>query len=123
MLAAGLRPLNVLRAWTPLSSVSAVAGTAALGVALFPTGAPEPLVAPPWWHHWVRVLHYVSAVTLFLCFILFAGWSLWAASALITQGPIFVPESIAIMAFAVSWLTKGKAYRLLPGVPSEGGGR
>ena len=32
---------------------------------------------------------------------------LWAA---ITNGPIFFPESVAIIAFAVSWLTKGEAH-------------
>ena len=36
---------------------------------------------------------------------------LWAASAMFTHAPIFLPESIAIIAFAVSWLTKGEARK------------
>ena len=35
---------------------------------------------------------------------------LWAASSHFTNAPIFWPETIAIEAFAVSWLVKGKAY-------------
>jgi hypothetical protein len=35
---------------------------------------------------------------------------LWAASALITHESIFVPEAIAIVAFAISWLAKGEIY-------------
>jgi hypothetical protein len=34
---------------------------------------------------------------------------LWAASSLITHADIFLPETIAIIAFAVSWLVKGEA--------------
>ena len=49
-------------------------GMAALGVALFPTAAPRPLVEPTWWSGWVRTVHYVSAITLFLSFILFSIW-------------------------------------------------
>jgi hypothetical protein len=36
---------------------------------------------------------------------------LWAASSMVTHAPIFLPESIAIIAFALSWLTKGEAYK------------
>lgn len=119
-------------------------GTAALGVALFPTAAPSGLAEPTWWAPWVRTVHYVSAVLLFVSFILFAIWLfrkssiprrqdrprdkrwrddiclvcgiamiiavLWAASSMITGRPIFLPEAIAIVAFAVSWLVKGEAY-------------
>jgi hypothetical protein len=35
---------------------------------------------------------------------------LWAGSALFTHAPIFLPEALAIVAFAVSWLVKGEAY-------------
>jgi len=120
-------------------------GSAALGVALFPTTAPGTLPEPTWWAPWVRTVHYLSAVLLFVAFILFAIWLfrksdiprrrdrppdkrwrddiclgcglvmigavLWAASSLITGRPIFVPEAIAIVAFAVSWLVKGEAYQ------------
>ena len=125
--------------------VGCVGGAAALGVALFPTTAPEGLSPPPWWNSTLRTVHYVSAVVLFLSFILFAVWLfrksnvpnvqerprekrwrdaaclicglvmigsvLWAASSLITHGPILIPEAIAIFAFAISWLVKGEAYQ------------
>ena len=130
-----------------LSFVGALGGTAALGVALFPTAAPEGLSEPTWWSEWVRVIHYVSAVSLFVAFILFSLWLfrkssiplrgdrpvekrrrdavylacgitmivcvLWAGSSLFTNAPIFVPEAIAIVAFAISWLAKGEAYHLV----------
>jgi hypothetical protein len=120
-------------------------GLAALGVALFPTTAPGGLVPPTWWTPTIRTIHYGSAVSLFVVFILFSIWLfrkssvplranrprdkrwrdhiclacgiamivcvLWAASALITHGPIFWAEALAIMAFAISWLVKGEAYQ------------
>jgi hypothetical protein len=120
-------------------------GGAALGVALFPTAAPDGQSAPSWWSPGLRVVHYVSAVLLFSAFILFSIWLfrkssvpnkrnrppekrwrdavcltcgitmigcvLWAASSLITHAPIFWPEAIAIVAFAISWLVKGEAHR------------
>lgn len=120
-------------------------GTAALGVALFPTPAPDGLSEPTWWSQGMGVVHYVSAVLLFVAFILFAMWLfrkssvpgrrdrplekrrrddvclmcglvmivcvLWAASSLITDAPIFWPEAIALVAFAISWLVKGEAYQ------------
>ena len=51
-----------------------IAGCAALGVALFPTAAPEPLVEPAWWNPTIRIIHYVSAITLFVSFIAFSIW-------------------------------------------------
>jgi hypothetical protein len=36
---------------------------------------------------------------------------LWAASFSFTDAPIFVPEAIAIVAFAISWLVKGEAHQ------------
>lgn len=120
-------------------------GSAALGVALFPTAAPGTLPEPTWWAPWVRTVHYLAAVLLFVSFILFAIWLfrksdiplrrdrppdkrwrddiclgcglvmigavLWAASSIITGRPIFVPEAVAIVAFAVSWLVKGEVYQ------------
>ena len=122
-----------------------VGGSAALGVALFPTAAPDGLSEPSWWSPGLRVVHYVAAVLLFSAFILFAVWLfrkssipdkrnrppekqlrdavcltcgitmigcvLWAASSLVTQAPIFWPEAIAIVAFAISWLVKGQIHR------------
>ena len=49
-------------------------GAGALGVALFPTAAPDGLSEPLWWNPWLRVVHYVSAGLLFFAFILFAIW-------------------------------------------------
>src|SRR4051794_36193354 len=54
--------------------VGALGGAAALCVALFPTAAPEPLGHPAWWSHTTGTIHFVSAVTLFVAFILFAVW-------------------------------------------------
>jgi hypothetical protein len=122
-----------------------IGGTAAIFVALFPTFAPQPVVPPSWWYPGMAKIHYVSAVALFVSFILFAIWLfrksnvprradrppdkrrrddiclacgivmivsvLWAASAMFTHAPIVVPESIAIIAFAISWLTKGEAHK------------
>lgn len=49
-------------------------GISALGVAFFPTKAPGPLLEPSWWVPGMRIMHYVSAVSLF---VIFAGFSLW----------------------------------------------
>lgn len=54
--------------------VGGLGGSAALGVALFPTGAPVGLDAPTWWTCAMGVVHYTSAVLLFVSFILFALW-------------------------------------------------
>jgi len=125
--------------------VGRVGGLAAIAATLFPTSAPDGLSAPSWWRSSMAVIHYVSAVVLFVAFILFAIWLfrkssiprrrdrplekrrrddiclacgivmivavLWAASAMFTHAPIFLPESIAIIAFAASWLTKGEAHK------------
>jgi hypothetical protein len=124
--------------------VGFVGGVAALFVALFPTAAPTGLSPPAWWGDSTAVIHYASAVVLFVSFILFAvwlfrrsdkptrrerGWDknvrddiclvcglvmsgcvVWAAIAKRAVQPIFWQESIAIMAFAVSWLAKGEAF-------------
>lgn len=136
--------------------VGALGGIGALGVALFPTAAPGSLLEPPWWNGTLRVVHYLSATTLFISFILFAIWLfrkselpparrppdkrrrdavclacgivmigavLWAGSSYFTQAPIFVPESIAIIAFAISWLVKGEAYEPVLKVMRELRGR
>src|SRR5436190_13722922 len=51
-----------------------VGGTAGILVALFPTSAPDGLSAPTWWSPYMRTVHYLSAVVLFVVFILFAIW-------------------------------------------------
>lgn len=54
--------------------LGAIGGICALGVALFPTAAPEGLDPPAWWSEMTRTIHYGSAVCLFLVFIAFSVW-------------------------------------------------
>ena len=49
-------------------------GFAALGVVLFPTDAPAKALKLSWWVPWMGVVHYASAVSLFISFILFSLW-------------------------------------------------
>ena len=49
-----------------------LAALAALGVSFFPTTAFDPFTAPTWWAGWMRKPHYISAATLFLCFIVYS---------------------------------------------------
>ena len=48
-----------------------------------------------------------------VCGVVIVACILWAGSSLIWPRPIFWPESIALWAFAISWLTKGRARRSL----------
>lgn len=120
--------------------VARVGGVAAFLVAFFPTKPPIEELRPAWWDSTANVLHYGSAATLFLAFIVFSVWLfrktgkgamtaekrrrnriylacgivmtasiLWAAIARTRGAGIFVPEAIALLAFAFSWLTKGRA--------------
>lgn len=123
--------------------IARIGGIAAFCVAFFPTKPPDDVPAPAWWEWSTNVVHYVSATTLFVTFIVFSLWLfrktakegvvtadkrarnrvylvcglvmtasvLWAGAAAGTHAPIFVPESIALVAFAFSWLTKGRAAR------------
>jgi hypothetical protein len=120
-------------------------GTAAIGVAFFPTAAPPKVPALSWWTPTMGVLHYVSAIVLFAVFAVFALWLfrmtasreeptidkrrrnhiylicglvivgsiIWAFIAGRNDKAIFVPESAALIAFAVSWLVKGYAQRTI----------
>ena len=45
------------------------------------------------------------------CGLVMVACVLWAASAIVTRFSIFWPESIALTAFASSWLVKGYAYK------------
>jgi hypothetical protein len=121
-------------------------GLTALGVALFPTSAPRGATEPTWWTPAVGVIHYVSAISLFVSFFIFAFWLfrrsdvpkggtrptdkvvrdtvclvcalamivcvIWAVVARVMGRGIFWPESFAIEAFAISWLTKGAVHEL-----------
>jgi hypothetical protein len=123
--------------------VGAVAGCAALGVALVPTAPPGKVPRLPWWNESFMHTHYAAAVALFSCFALFSLWlfrktsaptgamrsaekrrrdaiyvacgvamvvgMLWAGSSYFTHGSILWAETLAIEAFAVSWLVKGEA--------------
>jgi hypothetical protein len=51
-----------------------LAGTAALGVGLFPTEPDPHFVRPGWWEPWMRWVHYGSATLLLGCFILYSLW-------------------------------------------------
>ena len=114
------------------------AGIAALVVALFPTKSPDDVHPLPWWAPWVGVVHHVAAIVLFSCFALFALWlfnktktptwrnTLYTACGVVivlsilvagycasVGQPIFWPESVALVAFALSWLVKGYAFKTL----------
>ncbi len=122
-------------------AASIIAAIAALGTAFFPTAAPAGFARLSWWSCATGVLHYVSAVTLFAMFAVFAlvlfrktasgeditpdkRWRnrvyvvcgllivasiIWAALAAFKGKSIFWPESVALVAFSVSWLVKGYA--------------
>ncbi len=124
-------------------TASIIAAIAALGVAFFPTAAPEDVAPLSWWTPVTGIIHYVSAVTLFAMFAVFALWLfrltasgepippdkrrrnkvyllcgivivvsvIWALIAGLNGRSIFWPESIALVAFSVSWLVKGYALR------------
>lgn len=55
-------------------AVGCIAGISAILVGLFPTEAPPKVDPPYWWTPPTEYLHYGSAITLFICFILFATW-------------------------------------------------
>jgi len=54
--------------------VGNIGGCCAIGVALFPTAAPGSLSEPSWWREITRTIHYLSATSLFLVFIVFSLW-------------------------------------------------
>lgn len=118
------------------------AAIAALGVAIFPTAAPSGVPPLSWWQPTVGVIHYASTITLFAMFAIFSLWlfrlsspesppkrgrntvylicglliiamMIWAALAGLNDRAIFIPESIALVAFAVSWLVKGRALKTI----------
>ena len=132
--------------------VAIIAGVAAIGVALFPTEAPDGIPNLSWWtpqtgkvHDWCAIVlfaafiifslvlfpkskvkerkflrpdkkmrnffYFLSGATMFLCMI----WIIIKRK--LYNGDIFWPEAIALEAFAVSWLLKGRAdWTLLNGV-------
>jgi len=98
-------------------------------VAFSPTKAPVGVPALLWWTPTAGVLHHVAAIVLFAMFAIFALW-LFRLTAdgeqpvadkrrrnkLYLYGrPIFWPESIALIAFSLSWLVKGYALRTIVG--------
>lgn len=122
--------------------VSITAAVAALGVAMFPTKAPDGVTPLTWWSPLTGNLHFGFAILLFLMFAMFAiflfpikakgkkvpsgkRWRnrvyvscgivilatfIWARAASQNGKSIFWPESVALIAFAVSWLVKGQAH-------------
>lgn len=49
------------------------------------------------------------------CGVVIVGAMIWAAVAGLMDKPVFLPESMALIAFAVSWLIKGYAHRSIAG--------
>jgi hypothetical protein len=135
-----------------------IAGGAAIGVAFFPTRAPNPSLKPSWWIDLTGQIHFGSAIVLFLtlacfalllfpmtdpdeprpskdnplpgdkrwrnwfyrsCGVVMVACILWAWIALRNNKGIFWPEAIALIAFAASWLVKGRfEWTLLSAVKS-----
>jgi hypothetical protein len=124
-------------------TTAVIAGIAAIGVACFPTVAPNPALELPWWHPYLETIHFFSATALFGGFIVFAlflfpmsrrgradrsvgkkvrnvvyyACGLTMLVCMIIAGfrsrqghPIFWLESVALEAFAISWLVKGRAH-------------
>lgn len=48
-----------------------------------------------------------------VCGIVIVGSVIWAGIAGLNGKPIFLPESVALIAFAISWLVKGYAHRTI----------
>ncbi len=126
-------------------AAAVIAAIAALGVAFFPTTAPDGVTVLAWWAPWDGRVHHVCAIVLFLMFAVFALWLFrvtpegenaapdkrrrnqtyltcgvailvciaWAGWEAKNHRPIFWPESVALVAFAVSWLVKGHAHRTI----------
>ncbi|HET7365872.1 MAG TPA: hypothetical protein VFJ70_20045 [Burkholderiales bacterium] len=124
-------------------AVAIIAGFAALAVAFFPTAAPADVPPLAWWARTTGVIHHAAAIVLFAMFAVFALWLFrirpdgktettgwrnklyiacgativaciaWAAYNGYTAREIFVPESIALVAFSFSWLVKGYAVEML----------
>ena len=122
-------------------AAAVTAGIAALAVAFFPTGAPIPDLEVSWWSPGSAVIHYVAAIVLFgsfaffslflfrlgsdksppdkrrqntiflICGLTIVAGMIWAAFNGWTKKSIFVPESLALTAFAFSWLVKGRAHK------------
>jgi hypothetical protein len=122
-----------------------IAAAAAVVVALYPTKAPDAVLALTWWRPWMGKLHYVAAIVLFAMFAVFALWLFrltapgeqatadkrlrnhlylgcgvaivaciaWAGFNALNDRPIFWPEAVALVAFALSWLVKGYAHRTI----------
>jgi len=51
-----------------------------------------------------------------VCGLAIVGSMIWAGIEAYGGGPIFLPESVALVAFAVSWLIKGKAHKTIASV-------
>jgi hypothetical protein len=124
-------------------AVAIVAGLAALVVAFFPTAAPAGMAPLSWWSPSTGVIHHLAGIVLFAMFAVFALWLFrlrrdgktettgwrnklflgcglsivaciaWAGYNGYRAREIFLPESIALIAFSFSWLVKGYAAEAL----------
>ncbi len=127
------------------SVVGKVAGVAGWGIALFPARAPHGAQRLCWWCPYTGVIHYVSALILFVAFAVFALWLfrrssvpdkrarlkckqtrdticlvcgvsilvglVWTGLAHLAGRSMLLPESLAIVAFSISWLAKGEVVQ------------
>lgn len=74
-------------------------------------GAKPTTYSGKWWRN---LVHYVCAAAMAACVI-------WAAIAGYLSKPIFLPETIALMAFGLSWLVKGRVDTTIATVFSDPG--
>jgi heme/copper-type cytochrome/quinol oxidase subunit 4 len=102
-------------------AASMTAAVAALGVAFFPTAAPDGVATlfALWLFRITRSgeealpdKRWRNRVYL-SCGIVIVASVIWAGVAGLNGRSIFWPESVALIAFAVSWLVKGYAYKTI----------
>ncbi len=97
--------------WTPVMNVVHLASAAVLFVSF--------IVFAVWLFRRSRIARFqdrplekrVRDSICLACGIVMILSMLWAASSLFSHAPIFWPETIAIEAFAISWLAKGEVHR------------
>jgi hypothetical protein len=53
-----------------------------------------------------------------VCGLAIVGSLIWAGSSIWTNAPIFLPECIALLAFAAAWLVKGRLDRTIAEMPA-----
>lgn len=126
--------LDLIAAW--------VASLAALGVVLLPCTPTNGFAPPAWWKPWMGTGHNLCATVLFCSFAFFSLYLFtrgastdpgskrrrriytgcgavivialgWAWNEGHHDRSIFLPETVALVAFAISWLVKGRVGQTL----------